>query len=262
MRRLAAVPTTIRALTVALLTLGMLGAACSPAAPPLVDHDYLSVGVTEGGAARQLVNGTRIRLNFGASDLGVNAGCNHIGGTYRIEGGRLIFEGAGMTMMGCDPALHAQDEWLSTFLSSEPLIRLVANDLTLEGATTVIRLLDTEVAEPDLNLVGPTWTVESIITGDAVSSIPQGAAATFVFRADGTLELRPGCNTGGGTWKLEGTGLRISEVIMTKMACEGPGGELESAVLQVLAAGPLTATIDASVLTLQGAGGGLQLRGG
>lgn len=167
-----------------------------------------------------------------------------------------------MTEMGCDPERHAQDDWLVEFLTSRPLIRLVANDLTLERATTVVRLLDSEVAEPDVNLVGPTWTVESIITGDAVSSAPNGATATFVFRADGTVEMSPGCNRGGGTWKLQGSGIEFANIWLTKMACEGPGGALESAVLEVLSAGALTATIDADLLTLQSAGGGLQLRGG
>ena len=61
-----------------------------------------------------------------------------------------------------------------------------------------MRLLDREVAEPDLNIVGPTWTVESIIHGDAVSSVPAGAIATLVFKADGTIDVNAGCNRGGG----------------------------------------------------------------
>jgi heat shock protein HslJ len=165
------------------------------------------------------------------------------------------------TEMGCDQPRHEQDEWLATFLGSQPQVRLVGNDLTLEGGGTVLRLLDREVAEPDLTLVGPTWTVESLITGDAVSTVPAGASATFAFKADGTVDVSPGCNRGSGTWRLEGTGLAIENVGLTKMACDGPQGQLEAFVLQVIEAGTLTATIDASVLTIQGPGGGLQLRG-
>lgn len=258
--RLAPVPTIVRSLTAVLLLL-VTTAACSPAAPQLTGHTYLSTGVTEGGVAKALVPGTRIRLNFQQRDLGAQAGCNSIGGTYRIEGGRLVFEGGGMTEMGCDDERHAQDDWLVEFLASRPLIRLVGKDLTLEGATTTIRLLDREVAEPDLALVGTTWTVESIIDGAAVSSVPEGATATFVFKADGTLELYPGCNQGSGSWKLQGPGIEITNVGLTKMACDGPQGALESAVLGVLNGDTLSATIDADLLTLQGAGGGLQLRG-
>jgi heat shock protein HslJ len=91
--------------------------------------------------------------------------------------------------------------------------------------------------------------------------VPAGATASIVFKADGSLELNPGCNRGGGTWKLQGSGIEISGIVLTKMACQGPGGQLEGAVLQALGSGQLQATIEADVLTLRGAGGGLQLRG-
>jgi heat shock protein HslJ len=260
------VPTTrrstdLRRIAALALTVAATLAACAPGAVQLAERDFLSVSVTENGAPRALVAGTRIRLGFRASEFGAQAGCNSMGGTYRVDGGRLIVEAVGMTEMGCDEPRHAQDEWLSTFLGSGPQVRLVGNDLTLEGDGIVIRMLDTEVADPDLNLVGPTWTVESLITGDAVASVPEGATATLVFKADGTVEVSPGCNRGSGTWTLQGGGIEITGIGLTKMACEGPQGQLEAFVLQVLESGGLQSTIDASVLTLQGAGTGLQLRG-
>ncbi len=163
--------------------------------------------------------------------------------------------------MGCDPPLEAQDAWLVAFLDSDPTITLVGNDLRLDNGAISIQLLDREIANPDLNIVGPTWTVESIIAGDAVSSVPNGAAATIVFKADGTFELDAGCNRGGGTWKLEGVGIAISGVLLTKMACAGAGAQLEGAVLTVIAEGSVQASIEADVLTLSRDGSGLQLRG-
>ncbi len=251
----------LAALVALTLALTFATTACSPAAINVAERAFLSVGVTDGGANRQLVAGTRIRLNFSGTDLGANAGCNSIGGTYRIEGGLLVFEGGAMTEMGCDQARHAQDDWLSEFLASKPSIRLAGNDMTLEGGSTIVRLLDTEVAEPDLNIVGPTWTVESIIDRDAVMSVPAGATATLVFKADGTFELDAGCNRGGGTWKLDGTGIAIAGVMLTKMACGGAGAQLEGAVLTVIGEGTIQASIDANLLTLSRDGSGLQLRG-
>ena len=247
----------------ALLVLMAIGAGCSAAgAPQLTDRAFLSVAVTDGGADRPLVAGTRIRLDFRGTDLGASAGCNSIGGTWSIQAGKLVFDGAGMTEMGCDPARHAQDDWLVELLGSRPTIRLNGNELTLESGTVIVRLLDREVVEPDLALVGPTWTVDSIITGDAVSSIPDGAIATLVFKADGTVDINSGCNRGGATWTAVGNALQIADIGLTKMACEGPGGQLESAVLAVLGAGAIGASIDASVLTLQAGASGLQLRAG
>ena len=96
-----------------------------------------------------------------------------------------------MTEMGCDPALHDQDEWLSQFLGSDPQIALDGDELTLTSGGVTITLLDREVADPDLPLVGTTWTVTSIISGDAVSTVPDGAEATFEFADDGTVWSTP-----------------------------------------------------------------------
>ena len=244
----------------ALLLMMAAGAACSAAAPQLTDRAFLSVAVTDNGAARALVPGTRIRLDFRASELGANAGCNSIGGTYKVEGGKLILDAAGMTEMGCDQPRHEQDDWLIEFLSSSPTFRLTGDELTLESGTVVVRLLDRKIVEPDRALAGPTWTVDSIVTGDAVSSIPQGVTATVVFNADGTLTLDAGCNQGGGKWAAVGGGLEISDLILTKKACQGPGAQLEAAVMSVLDAGTITADIQASSLRLQAGPNGLGLR--
>lgn len=247
----------------ALLSILAIAAGCAAAGAAggsLVDRDFLSTKVTDGGAPRPLVAGTRIRLHFGATDLGISAGCNSIGGGYRIDGGRLIFDGGAMTEMGCDDARHAQDDWLVTFLASRPAARLAGNDLVLESGSVVVTLLDREVAEPDANIVGPTWTVESIITGDAVSSTPNGPKATLVFKADGSLEIFAGCNQGGSTWKASAGGIEVGDIMLTKKGCAGAEAALESAVLAVLESDTISAAIEGNVLTLQAGASGLQLR--
>ena len=262
-RRLAAVPTptlTLRAATLALL-LVTLTAGCSAASSSVAGREFLSTAVVDGGAPFALAPGTRIRLTFDATNLGVSAGCNQIGGTYRIDGGRLVFEGVAMTEMGCDQARDAQDQWLVAFLTSNPTVQVLGTDLTLDNGRTQIRLVDRTVAEPDLNLDGPTWTVVSLIDGDTASSVPAGATATLMFAADGSLQVNDGCNRGSGHWVAEGTGIRLSDVILTKMACIGPGGALEEAVLAVLKKGTIAAEIKANTLTLQAGGRGLQLQG-
>lgn len=253
---------TLRRLATALaiLVLTSTATACAAAAPSIADRVFLSVAVTDGGADRPLVAGTRIRLDFRASDLGASAGCNSIGGTYRIENGRLVFEGAAMTEMACDDDRMAQDDWLVALLGSRPVIRLAGDELTLESGSVVVRLLDRKVVEPDLALTGHLWTVESIIAGDAVSSVPIGVSATLTFKGDGTMDLNAGCNQGGGAWVAAGSGIRVTDLVLTKKACEGAGAALESAVLTVLRAETIVASIEANVLTLQAAGGGLQLR--
>jgi heat shock protein HslJ len=256
----------MRKIAVALALLSMLTAAGCAAAGAgtisLANRDFLSINVTDGGAARPLVDGTRIRLHFGTTDLGASAGCNSIGGTYRIEDGRLIFEGGSMTEMGCDPDRDAQDQWLIAFLGSRPVARLAGNDLTLESGSVVVTLRDSEVVEPDANIVGPTWTLTSIIQADAVSSVPDGQSATLKFGADGSLEVFAGCNRGSGTWKAIAGGIEVKDVVLTKMACDGPSALIESAVLGVLNAGTIQVAIDASLMTLTAGPNGLQYTAG
>jgi heat shock protein HslJ len=235
----------------------------SPTLPPqgLDGRTFLSTSVTDDGADHPLVPGTRIRLNFNGNQLGASVGCNSMGGTFALDGNRLMFQGGGMTEMGCDPARHAQDDWLFGFIGSQPTIALDGNNLTLTSGGTVIQLLDSEIAEPDLPLVGTLWTVDSIISGDAVSSMPQGVTATILIGADGSVTLDTGCNSGGGRLTVDGQNLQFSDIATTERACDGAAGQVEALFLNVLQAPAIGYAIDAGSLTLMAGDQGLQFRG-
>jgi heat shock protein HslJ len=257
-RRLVAVATLLRLVVVAALLAGCSGAA----APGLAGRTFVSTGVTAAGVARDLLPGTSIRIVFSDDgSVGVSAGCNLMGGTYRIDGAVLRIEGGAMTEMACDEAREAQDGWLFAFVTAAPTATIDGPNLTLVGGDVVIRLVDREVAEPDLPLVGPTWTVDSIIAGDAVSSVPDGVVATLVFGADGQVRVASGCNQGGGRYVVDGHTIRFTELVQTDMACDGAAGEMEAAVMAVLEADAVTFAIDAAGLTLQAGARGLGLQG-
>jgi heat shock protein HslJ len=223
---------------------------------------FLSTAVTDGAAAKVLAPETRIRLVFNADgSLGASAGCNSIGGTYRVVDGVLDVEPGAMTEMGCDEARHAQDAWLIEFLASDPRIVLSGNDLGLSSGTTAIRLLDREVAEPDLPLAGTQWVVDSIIEGEAVSSVPDGARATLRIAEDGSAVIQTGCNEGGGRVVLDGAQIRFTDLVSTDMACVDGRADLERAVMAVLNAESATWTIDAGRLTITAGGAGLSFQG-
>lgn len=251
----------VRLIAVAVLLTGCGAATPSDEDAPLDASEWLSIAVTEDGADRPLVDGTQIRLSFTDGQLGATAGCNSVGGPYRIEGGLLLFEGGGMTEMGCDDERHAQDDWLLGFLSSRPSMVVGDDKLTLTSGETVVTLQDSEVAEPDLPLTGTRWTVDSIISGDTVSSVPNGARATLTFTDDGRIEANTGCNTGSGSYEVSGASLRISEFFITLGGCDGPTAQLESALTAVIKPGQLEYAIDASSLTLMSGDQGLALRG-
>ncbi|MEP7157829.1 MAG: META domain-containing protein [Chloroflexota bacterium] len=234
----------------------------NPTTPPsgiaiagLDGRQFLSTRVTVGGAPTALVPNTQIRLSFSdGNNLGGSAGCNIFGGTYVLDGDRIVWTGGGMTEMGCDDPRHAQDDWLTGFLASGPTYVLNGNDLTLTSGDTVISLLDREIAEPDQPLAGPTWLLSSlIIGGDAVSSVPGNVAASITFNADGSVDVHFGCNSGGGRYAVDGDTIAFGDLVMTEMACAGDAGMVESAVIDVLTAGPLTFMVDANSLTLTAA---------
>jgi heat shock protein HslJ len=234
------------------------------AQPNLDGRQFISITVTDGDHVIGLVPGTVIRLVFQAGgSLSVQAGCNTMGGTFTIVDGKLVADSPwSMTEMGCDPARHAQDDWISQFLGSSPQFNLVGNDLVLTSGATTITFLDKEVAEPDQPLVGPTWTLSSIISGDAVSSVPMGVTATLKFNADGTVEVHSGCNSGGGSYAVEGDLITFGGIALTKMACLGPQMDVESAVITVLSTDGVTWAIDSGSLTLMAGDHGLQFSAG
>ncbi len=109
----------------------------------VLDGTYTSTTVT----GRTLVPDTEITMEFSGVQLAVNAGCNTITGDYVVTDDVLAFDGdPAMTMMGCDDALAAQDQWISTALTTGMTIEtntatslvLAHGDLTIElvpGAT-------------------------------------------------------------------------------------------------------------------------------
>jgi heat shock protein HslJ len=264
----AALATLVAVLAMTLGACSSAGTPATSAAPSgspdqgtgLAGREFLSTAVTDGGAPFALVPGTQIRLTFRDTDLSASAGCNIIGGQYRVADGRLVFTGGAMTEMACQGGRDAQDSWLIGILGSNPAITLVGNDLTLQAGTLRITLLDREVATPDQPLVGPQWVVVGIIAGDTVSSVPMGVFATLAFDASGQVTVAAGCNDGSGSWVARDGTIAISDLALTKKACPPPAGTVETAIVEVLRAGSLTFQIDASSMTLSAGGRGLQLQ--
>ena len=256
-RRLGAVQ-TLALLLAATVALAACDTGVGP--PQLPGRTFLSTARTQAGADFPLLAGTQIRLTFGADgQLGASAGCNSIGGSYRVTAGRLTFEGGGMTEMGCDPPRHEQDDWLATFLSSGPTVRLSGSDLVLTAGDVAVVLVDVEVAAPDLALRGPVWTVDGIVAGQGVSSVPLGASATIQFDAD-RVSVNTGCNSAGGTLVVEPNTLTVTELAITRRGCEGAALELERAVLAALPPGEAVSySIDGPRLTLAAGDRGLIL---
>jgi heat shock protein HslJ len=198
-----------------------------------------------------LVASTNISLSFRDGELSASAGCNHLGGPFDIREAALVVNGLGMTEIGCGAELHAQDQWLATFLSSRPRITRRDDQLTLAGESATLTFLDREVADPDQPLAGAAWSIDTFLMNDAASNLPLSKDPTLTFHADGTLEVDTTCNTSRGTYTVTGDTLELSGISYTEKACSGPASYAEQSVQAVIEDGPLKFTIDARRLTIE-----------
>jgi heat shock protein HslJ len=226
-------------------------------ADALRDTTFLSTDVQ----GYTLVPDTRITLTFDGDNVAAQAGCNTLAGTWSVEGDVLLVPPMAQTQMACDPsALMDQDTWLSAVLTSKPTVAVDGQTLTITADGATVTLVDKEVADPDRPLEGTAWTAESLISAQAVSSIPAGVRPPTLLLESGNVAVDTGCNTGRGSYTVAGDAVTFGPIATTRMACVDPGGqETENAVLAVLD-GTATVAIDGPVLTLMNGANGLQFR--
>lgn len=247
-------PLRFRLFILAVLALAASTTACTSGPSATLDgRTFLSTAV----AGADLVPGSRIRLTFQDGNLGASAGCNSMGGAYRLEGDRLVTGQMSMTEMACEEPLMQQDTWLAAFLGGAT-VRLNADTLVLTNGAVSVTLLDTEVATPDLPIEGTRWVLDGIVTGDAVSSVPAGVTAAIRING-GRIDVEAGCNTGGGAVDVTADTLTFGPIALTKRGCEAGPAAVEQAVMAVLSA-PVGYVIDADVLTLDAGASGLIFR--
>ncbi len=158
----------------------------------IVDREFWSTEVIVDGEPFELVDGTRIRIRFGAGEIGASAGCNQLGGGWSLDGDRIVVGDMFMTEMGCEPALHAQDDLVVRFLGAGPTHALDGDTHThtTENGDRIV-LLDKEVAEPD-RAIENAWEVTGFFDDLAAWSTGIAEPAVLDFR-DGTLSGTSGC---------------------------------------------------------------------
>ncbi|HSL58783.1 MAG TPA: META domain-containing protein [Acidimicrobiales bacterium] len=228
----------------------------------LAGRELWSVARTVDGADQPLVAGSTVRLTFTDSGVSANAGCNTIFGDARIEGDELVVGALASTSMACEPDLMDQDQWLADLLSSRPTLAVDGDEVSLTSGTTVLTLVDRRVADPDRPLVGTTWTVDTLISGDAASSLPAGVdPPTLTIGDDGRFTAFLGCNRANGPVAVGDTTLTFGPAATTRMMCPPDAMDVEATVLAVLD-GEVTWSIEGPALHLDGPHGALRLVAG
>ena len=123
---------------VAGLVLGSCGSSSgSGGTPDLAGKTFTSTEVR----GTELVSGSTVTLSFEAGRVSANAGCNTMNGAATWDTGKLVVTGPlASTMMACSDALTKQDQWLSSFLTSSPALKLDGDTLTLGDSTSGMTL--------------------------------------------------------------------------------------------------------------------------
>ncbi len=225
------------------------------------DLDGRTFVATES-TGHELVEDADVVIQFADGSVSGTGGCNSFIATpYSIDGDELVVDGPmGMTEMACEPAaLMDQDTWLAELLTGGPTIELDGDTLTLTSDDDTVTFTDREVTDPDQELTGTTWELDSIVSADAVSSVPTGVRTpTMVIDGDAVM-IDTGCNTArGGVAVGDGT-IEFEPLATTRMACPGDASDVEGQVLVVLD-GTVDYGIDADQLTIMNGDDGLVFR--
>jgi len=178
-------------------------------------------------------NPFRYNLDFTTdTNVVMKADCNTANGTYRVAGRNIRFSPFAMTRMACPPgSLGSQ---FAQSVQSARRFRLVGNNsLVLEvasGATlSFVRALSPSVG---LGLEGTRWNWLGTQTGTEKIVAAMPIKYSLDFKTATTVTVRADCNTGSGSYKIEGNHITFGNIAMTMMAC--PPGTQDHQFLQSL----------------------------
>jgi heat shock protein HslJ len=223
------------------------GTAGSPVPDPATTAD----GEWQLVSGAPLVEGFPVTLTIEGREAGGRAACNSFSAEVSVDAGTIGFAGVGQTEMACEPAVMDAE---STFLSVLQVVesyQVTGGVLTLTGPGVEL-VLEPVTPVPTAELVGTSWVLETLVEGDAASSV-MGEPSTLLLTADGSLEATTGCRAITGRW-IEGDGV----IVVTEMVAEGECPQeltpQDSHVVTVLE-GDIGAAIDGDTLTLTSMGG-------
>jgi heat shock protein HslJ len=166
--------------------------------------------------------GAQVTISFEDGQAHGTAACNSYGGAYQAgDDGSMSFDALAATQMGCDlPLMTLESAYLEVLGGVTGFEIDGDGNLILSNGQATLSFSPQVPPEP-LPLVGTTWTLTSIASGDAVMSVVSGTQITVVFAADETVSGSGGCNRFSGTYTLAGDRLSFSSLATTKMACAG-----------------------------------------
>jgi heat shock protein HslJ len=250
----------MRRWSLALGCVATLIAGCGAPVEQVDDPTGIAWQLTEGvvdGHPIPVVDGYPVTLSLTNGGAGGTAACNGYGGMYEIAGARIIFSELIWTEMACVAEGVMESE--QTYLEGLLLVgtySMTEDSLTLRGEQVQLDFTALPPV-PLAELTGTVWVLESLLDGEAATSV-NGDRATLELYTDGSMLGSTGCRTLDGQYVVSG-----AEVAMTEMTAHGEcPTELEaqdSHVVTVLGDG-FRAVVDGQLLTLTSSDLGLVYR--
>ncbi|MGW2113944.1 META domain-containing protein [Streptomyces zhihengii] len=223
------------------------GASVAPDVP-LTGTRWSVDSVTVDGRRTAAPDGAYVELTEKGRAQG-NYGCNHFGADVSVEGDTVTVGPGEMTEMGCEQRIQGFEDALRAALTGKLKAGLSDGRLTLTTADGDTVALSAEKPAP---LVGTTWTVDSLVTGESAASLPAGPEkkAELKFTEDGKVGGSLGCNRFSATAKIADGSITFGPVSATRKLCPGPEMELERELTALLAKGTLAYEVKHRALTL------------
>ena len=210
----------------------------------------LESGSLDGGPI-SILDDHPITLSFTEDDAGGTAACNGYGGSYTISGNEIIFSQMSQTEMACSPdeTMTSEQMYLQA-LGRVEHFSMADGMLTLDGEGVELVFVELPPV-PTAELTGTVWVLDSLVQGDAVSSV-MGERATLELFTDGSMLGSTGCRSLTGRYIVTG-----AEVLINEMSAHGEcPAELtgqDNLVVTVLGDGFRT-TVEGDSLTLGSVG--------
>ena len=210
----------------AIIAAGCMGGTSTPGASVALSGTSwkLDSYLAGNGTLVPVLPGTEVTAVFGAGgNVGGDAGCNHYGGDYRLDGTTLSVSSLIQTLMYCEtPGVMEQEARFIDLLGSAAGCRIENDRLVVtdaEGATTLVF-----VKAAPAELAGTSWTLASLAENGTMIPVLDGTTVTAIFNADGNVGGNAGCNSYGAGYTVDGANLTIEPAIRTEMYCNEPPG--------------------------------------
>lgn len=220
----------IRLIVLWVAVFAVTGAAAQSTTPEATEEPGLPgsswlLTATSGQDHQTLVlPGSSITLSFEGEDrISGYGGCNGYGGVYALgEEGEIALSELVSTLRACtETQMTTQESIYLSALSGVTHYELAERQLTL-------RIEDVEalhfVRVDQDPLAGTSWELISEVPAD-VEATPEvdGMAhpITLTFEAEGQVAGHGGCNSYSTIYALEGISITFSDIVSTRMACEG-----------------------------------------